>query len=209
MIPSQVERNKHILAQLLKSVITERYKRMAKEEVLSRFLSKNLDPVLLIDLHLRMERDAIELAEMSLLELVTSDRINSELKRSALRIQQAYQEIYGEEVVPDFSGDSLVDLRMRCFRARLDMYNSFLTVTAPAKNSLELAALAFQRAERFQKKLSAVCEVDRFYGDELVRQTSSIHRFMMRKQLDYEILKSEEVWLEFKTEAFKEPQALP
>lgn len=204
-----IERNAQVLIQLLKNVVADRYKRMAKEEVLSRFLSKNLDPVLLIDLHMRMEREAVQLTEMSLLELVNSERMNSELRKSSIRIQQAYQEIYGEELVPDFAAESLVDLRMRCFRSRLEFYNSFLTVNEAVATSLELAAKAFHRAERFQKKLSSVFDADRNYADELVRQTNSIHRFMMRKQLDYEILKSEEIWLEFKTEAFKEPQALP
>lgn len=204
-----LQKNMQILASLLKSVVAERYKRMAKKEVLSRFLSKNLDPVLLIDLHLRMERDAIDLTEMSLLELVNSDRMNAELKRSAHRIQLGYQEIYGEEIVPDFISESLIDLRVRCLRARIEFYNHYLVVSEEVSNSLELGARAFQKAERFQKKLSAVFEMDRAYADELVRQTNAIHRFMMRKQLDYEILKSEEIWLEYKVEVFKEPQALP
>jgi hypothetical protein len=204
-----IEAHAKMLLQLLKSVVTERYKRMAKEEVLSRFMAQNLDPVLLIDLHMRMERDAVQLTEVSLLELVSSDRMINELKKSSVRIQAAYQEIYGEDVVENFSHPHLIELRQRCFQKRIEFYNSFLTVNRSCANSLEMGAQAFNKAERFQKKLSNVFDVDRSYADELVRQTHTTYRFLMRRQTDYEILKSEEIWLEYKTEAFKEPQALP
>lgn len=209
MKSSRIERNAQILLQLLRALVTERYKRMAREEVLSRFMSGRLDPVLLIDLQMRAERDAVELTEVSLLELVTSDRMNAETKRSAIRIQQAYQEIYGEEIVPNFLSDHLVDLRIRSLRSRIDFYNSFLSVPDELSNSLELAAKGFEKAERFEKKLSAVLDADQRYAEELVRQTDSIHRFMMRKQLDHELAKAKASWEEFLREAFKKPQALP
>lgn len=204
-----VEANAKILLQLLKSVVTERYKQMAKEEVLSRFVTHNLDPVLLIDLNMRMEREAVELTEVSLLELVSSERMLNELQKSSARVQAAYQEIYGENVVGDFSDSNLIEARQRCFQKRIEFYNSFLTANQICSNPLELGAVAFNKAERFQKKLSSLLAVDRSYADELVRQTSATYRFLMRRQMDYEILKSEEIWLEYKKEAFKEPQALP
>lgn len=122
-----VEANAKILLQLLKSVVTERYKQMAKEEVLSRFVTHNLDPVLLIDLNMRMEREAVELTEVSLLELVSSERMLNELQKSSARVQAAYQEIYGENVVGDFSDSNLIEARQRCFQKRIEFYNSFLT----------------------------------------------------------------------------------
>lgn len=209
MNAANVERNIQILSHLLKKLIADRYKRMARDEVLSKFVSGGLDPVLLVDLNMQVERDSLQLTEMSLLELVTPDRMMAELKRSAKRIQSTYQEIYGEEFLENFFSEPLLDLRVKGMRARIDFYNPFLTVQQEVSNSLELAVLAFNRAERFQKKLSNVIEADRAFNDEFVRETSQINRFLMRKQMDYEVLKTEEIWLEFKTEAFKKPQALP
>jgi len=204
-----IQRNIHLLSQLLKNIIADRYKRMAKDEMLSRFISSRIDPVLLVDLSLQIERDSIELTEMSLLELVTPDRMAAEVKRSADRIQRVFAEIYGEEILENFLSEPLMDLRMQTIRSRIDFYNPFLTVEHEVESFFDLAAKAYVRAERFQKKMGNVVESDRQYNDELVRETNQLHRFMMRKQLDYEILKSEEIWLEFKTEAFKTPHALP
>lgn len=209
MTKSHIQRNIELLIQLLKSNVAERYKRLAREEKLSRFVTDRVDPALLVDLHLQIERQSVELTEMSLLELVTTARMNAELDRSARRIQQSFQEVYGEDLVPNFLSDALVERRVDCLRARVEFYNPLLVVTQNCENSLQLASKAFARAERFQKKLELVSQKDRQYNDELVRETEATHRFLMRKQTDYEVLKSDELWLEFKSEAFKKPQALP
>lgn len=203
------QRNLHILGQLVKGIVSDRFKRMAKGEVLTRFSSVNIDPALLVDLAMQTEREALALTDMSLLDLVTPDRLASELRRSSLRIQNSYQEIYGESVVENFSSEPLVDLRLHSLRTRIDFYNPFLSIHSDVNDSLELAVMAFNRAERFQKSLSTVIESDRNYFDELIRQSNSMYRFMIRKQCDHELLKAEESWLEFKTEAFKKPQELP
>lgn len=211
MKEAQLRSNISILQQVTKSIVADRFKRMAKDEVLSKFISSSVDPILLVDLALQIERESIQLTEISLLEVVTQERMEAEIRRTSKRIQEHYQQVYGEEnsVVRDFKAASLLNLRAGTLRSRVDFYNSFLTVESKVETPLELANQAFNRAERFQSKLERVFSSDRSYNDELVRQTEPMHRFLMRKQTDYEILKSEELWLEFKSESFKEPHALP
>lgn len=204
-------RNLQLVNQLAKLVVADRFKRMARDEVLSRFIQSSVDPVLLVDLNLRVDRESIHLAEMSLLSLVTAERMSAEIKRTAVSIQRSYQEVYGEDskMVKDFASPELVHLRTDCLRARVEFYKCFLVVHDTVSTIFELAVKAFNKAERFQSKLEPVINADRRYNDELVRETETTQRFLMRKQTDYEILKAEELWLEFKTQSFKEPQALP
>lgn len=208
---AQLDQNLGLLRQILKILIADRYKQMARDEVLSRFIQKHVDPVLLVDASLHIEREALSLTEMSLLSLVTSSRMNAEVRRAAEKIQKSFQEIYGEEsdVVHEFCSPELLHLRTDCLRARVDFFNPFLTVTGVVNNVFDLALKAFNKVERFEKKLTPVLEADRRYGEELVRETEATHRFLMKKQMDYELEKAEELWTEFQGQAFRSPRALP
>lgn len=208
---SALRRNIQFVARIARHIVTERFKRMAKDEVLSKFIQSHVDPILLVDINLQIDREAIDLAEMSLLTLVTGDRMSNELKRSAARIQKAYQDVYGEEsdVVRDFSSPELTYLRIDCFRARIELYKVLLIVQDEVGSAYELAVKAFKKAERFQSRIEALLLADKRYNEELVRSTEATHRFLMKKQTEYEISKSEELWLEFKSDSFKETQALP
>lgn len=209
MDPELLKLHTQTLSRLLQSLVTDRYKRMAKDEVLSRFVSSTVDPVLLVDRNLQVEREAVQISEMSLLKLVSSEQMKKELQKLVSSIQRSFQEIYQEGVVEDFLASALFEARLKSLDARTSFYRYFLTVSERVQDPLKLAQKGFSRAEVFQKKLEPIFEADHHLHNEMVRQTQSMHRFLMRKQLDYELLKSKEVWLEFKTEAFKTPQALP
>lgn len=206
-----VKHNIQVLGQLARWIVGERYKQMARDEVLSKFMSLQVDPILLVDMSLQLEREAIHLAEISLLALVTPDKMQIEARKSAKRIQDGYVQIYGEEnpVVRDFSSPSLLQLRQACIRARVDFYNPFLSIEHKGASPKDLAYHAYLKSDRFQKKVAGFLEADRRYGEELVRQTEQLHRFMMKKQVDVELSRAEALWSEFQLETFKEPQALP
>ncbi len=206
-----LKHNIQVLQQLARQMVGERFKRMARDEVLSKFMSLQIDPALFVDLQLQVEREAIHLTEISLLTLVTPDRLQREIQKAARQLQQGFQNVYGEEnqVMKDFLSQSLVQMRESCLRARVDFYNPFLSQTEKAANPLQFAVSAYNRAEKFSKKLEGIIEADRRYNEELIRQTETMHRFLMKKQSEIELLKSEELWAEFQEEAFKTPAALP
>lgn len=208
-----LSRNLKILLQLVRSMVAERYKQLAREEKLSRFSSRIIDPALLLDLNLQVEREGIHLAELSLLQLVTEERLRAELRRSAMRIQKTFDAIYRNENDDEdfklFSSENLVQARVRCLYARVQLYNSFLTVAEEVDSPLRLCQRAFVQSDRFVKKLQPVFEMDRLYAEELVRSFPEMQRFMVKKQSDSELDKQEGLWREFQTEVFKRPPALP
>jgi len=204
-----IQRNMRLLSQLLRGIVAERYKQLAREAKLSKVSNQTIDPVLFVDLNMQVEREAVQLTEVSLLELVTAERLRAEMRRSALRIQKSFQLIYGDEDMEVLSSESLVQARMRCLQARVQFYNSFLTVSEVVDSPTSLASRAFVNQERFTNKLSPVLDADRIYHEELVRTVPQLHRFLFRKQSDFEMQKQEALWKEFQGEAFRSPQALP
>jgi len=206
-----LKHNIQLLTQLTRFIVGECFKRMARDEMLSKFMSLQVDPALFVDLHLQVEREAIHLTEISLLELVTPDRLRGELRKSGKKLQDGFQLVYGEEnpVIKDFLNQNLIQFRELGLRARVEFYNPLLTVERKGENFLDLANLAYNRPDRFLKKIEGVLEADRRYNEELVRQTESLHRFLMKKQTEYELQKMDEIWKEFLEEAFRSPAALP
>lgn len=181
---------------------------MAREEVLTRFLNANIDPALLVDLSLQLERDAVDLTEISLLELVDSKRMLSEVKRSAERLQRAFQEIIPEEIFPEMNADHLIECRMRSIRARIDFFNPFLVCEKEVDSPLELAAKAFVDIERFQKRKNAVISADRLFSEEFSKQANQMQRLMIKRHGEHEIKSLQMVWDDFEQEAFKKPRLL-
>ncbi len=182
---------------------------MAKDEVLFKFITSKIDPALLVDHNLQAEREALDLAEMSLLTLVDSVRMNSELQKSSEKIQNWFQHIYKEDVSKEFNSPALVGVRIEWLRARIDFYRRWLSVMDAADSSLELAVKAFQNRDRFLTQVRNVLEADKNFATEVIRVTNSLHRFLMKKQMDYELEKSKELWDEFSREAFHKPAELP
>lgn len=211
MTEEVLKHNIQLLGQLTRYIVGECFKRMARDEMLSKFMSLQVDPALFVDLHLQIEREAIHLTEISLLELVTPDRLRNEMVKSGKKIQTGFELVYGEEnpVIKDFQNQSLIQFRELGLRSRVEFYNPFLTVSRKGENFLDLAILAYNSSDRFLKKIEGVLEADRRYNEQLVRQTESLHRFLMKKQTDYQFQKMDEIWKEFLQEAFRSPAALP
>lgn len=197
-----------ILAFLLKSSVAERFKLMAKDEVLSKFISSRIDPALLVDHHLQSEKEALDLAEMSLLHLVDSDRLNAELRRSAERIQLRLSQIFGPEVSAGFVSQKLIEFRTSWLRARLEFFKVWLSAPTRESSPADLARTTFHSSKKFQEHLERIFQTDQKLADEIVRETEPLFRFLMKKQLDYEYLKSKEIWTEFQTEIFRKPSEL-
>jgi hypothetical protein len=192
-----------ILAHLLKGLVAERFKRMARDEVLFKFISSRVDPAVLVDHSLRAEREALDLAEMSLLELVDSERMDAELHKSAEKIQSSFQKIFGNESAKEFVSSELLHQRIRWLKVRIDFYRKWMGYSDEASSPTELAKKSFRSIKSFDSSLKVLFEIDRQCADEIVRATPSLNRFLMRKQLDYDLKSSEDVWQEFKQQAFR------
>lgn len=115
-----IRKNYKTLARLLKNLVAERFKRMAKDEVLSRFISSRIDPALLVDHALQAEKEALDLAEMSLLKLVSSDQMRTEIFKSAEKIQSNLQEVFGSAIGGKMVSETLVELRAIWLGARIE-----------------------------------------------------------------------------------------
>lgn len=182
---------------------------MAGEETLFRFVSGKVDPALLVDHALQAERESLDLAEMSLLELVDSSRMKAELQKSAESIQERLTQILNGVVGGNFESPVLIDRRVLWLQARTHFYSRWMSYAGDVESPLELARKAFKRVKVFETSLEALAISDERYADELSRATTSLHRFLVRKHLDQELRQIRLLWDEFMTEAFKETRALP
>jgi hypothetical protein len=197
-----------ILAYLLRQLVTERFKSMAKDRVLFKFISSRVDPALLIDHAIHAEKEALDLAEMSLLKLVDSDKMASEVHKSAFSIQSTLQGIFGDEVSKEFASNSIVEIREKWLHVRIDFYRKWLSFSERCDSPIDLVHRTFSREKKFEDALSYVHKVDKMLADETVHLTNSLHAFLMKKQLDYELEHSKNLWAELQKDAFKEQAAL-
>ncbi|MBN8555101.1 MAG: hypothetical protein J0L93_06640 [Deltaproteobacteria bacterium] len=182
---------------------------MAKDEVLFKFLSARVDPAILVDHALQSEREALDLAEMSLLELVDEERMQDILKKSADKIQHLFQNIFGDDRAKEFISEDLLNQRMLWLRVRVEFYRKWLSYSEKVNSPTELAVKTFRSTKNFDANLNRLFKAEKDFAEETVSATHSLHRFLMRKQLDHEIKSFEDIWTDFKVEAFKKFAELP
>lgn len=198
-----------ILARFIRDIIRDRFKRLAKDEMLSKFMTQEIDPALLVDHYLQAERECVDLAEIGLLELVDSEKLGSELSRAAKKIQENLQRVYGSRVAQNFLSEDLMETRIEWIRARMEFYAQWLSVDSDARNSFDLAKDAFKTSKNLARKLENVLRSDKLLGEGILKSTNSMFRLLMKKQLEHEAAQAKELWEEFIKEVFKEPLALP
>jgi len=206
---SDIKAHYIILAYLLRQLVTSRYKAMAKDRVLFKFISSRVDPALLIDHNLQAEKESLDLAEMSLLKLVDSDKMSGETRKSAEKIQASFQGIFGKDISKEFHSESLIILREKWLNVRIHFYRKWLSLSEKAESPIDLAQRTFKTLKKFDENFEPLITTDKELSDEVVRLTESLHRFLMRKQFDYELKHSEILWNEFRVDAFKEKLSLP
>lgn len=192
-----------ILAHLIKHLVAERFKRMAKDESLFRFLSSQVEPALLVDYAQQTEKEALDLAEVGLLKLVNQDLMLAEIQKSARKIQQQLQSLFGDEFSKHFLDEDLIEKRALWLRARIDFYQRMLSLNEKVNDPLELGQRAFRNSKRFYAAFEKVLRSEQDLADEIVQATHSLHRFLMKKHLDHEFQNLENIWNEFGREAFK------
>lgn len=197
-----------LLAHLLKSIVSDRFKRMAKDEVLFKFLSNKVEPAVLVDYHLQSEKEALDLAEMSLLELVDSEKMTAELLKSAERIQSNFHSIFCTDQSENFKSATLIEQRMHWLRGRIHFYRKWLSFSNTANSPIDLALKAFQNAKSFRSNLEVLERTDKSCADEIIRATAPLHKFLMKKHLDHELKNSHELWSEFADEVFRKTPEL-
>jgi len=203
---SHIKFNFPVLAHLLKSLSVDRFRRMARDEVLFKFIADRFDPAVLVDHLVQAEKEALELAEMSLLKLVDSEKLETQLHRSAEKIETHALAIL-RETGP--VSEALLQARVSWLDARVQFYRRWLSISDHFDSPIDLARAAFRSAKNFQKALDIVIDSERKLADEIVRQTPPLHRFLVRKQMNFEMKSVEEIWEDFTKEAFRETPALP
>lgn len=208
MNSESVKKNAAVLLSCLTQMVKHRFKTMAKEEVLSRFLGTSIDPAVLMDLQLQVERESVQLTELSLLELVTAGRLEAEILKASERIQSSYGAIFEQDAPVEFASKHLVHQRARCFRTRVDLFNPFLTNTKLVDDCYRLAQVAFVEQDRFIKKIKSVLDADRSYDEALIKEASSMHRFMLTKQTRYTQELAEQFWVDFGGRSFRKTPEL-
>lgn len=208
-MPRHEKAHTALLAHLLKGFVAERFKRMARDEVLFKFLSSRIDPAVLVDHALQAEKEALDLTEMSLLQLVDSKRMEQELFRSGEKIQNAFQKIFGDDISKEFNSERMIEKRTQWLAVRVDFYRKWISLSDDADSPKDLAAKAFRQVKTFEASLAVLHAIDKEFAEELIKSTNALYRFLMRKQMEHETQRSIEVWEEFKKEAFHKPAALP
>jgi hypothetical protein len=203
-----LKHNYKMLAHLLKGLVAERFKRMAKDQVLFKFISRRLEPAVLIDLHLQTEREAMDLAEMSLLELVDSDRLAAELSKSAERIQKNFQRIFGTKEDSSYTAEALVEKRSRGLSSRVDLYRRILSLEEKVESPMDLARKSFRNPKKFEIYLTLISKAEHDFSEAILSHTAPLHRFLMKKHFDYELANFEKLWMEYVKEAFKKTPEL-
>lgn len=205
----RIRRHYKLLAHLLKSLTSERFKRMAKDEVLSRFISSRVDPALLVDHAFQAEKEALDLSEMSLLQLVSPDHLRTEILKSSERIQKNFEQVLGSQITSELLTDQLLELRAIWIATRVEFFRRWLSIDEDAETPLDLARRSFKSRKRFEASMARIMEADKTFADALVSATNPLHRFLMKKQMEYELKNSEDLWEEFKEEAFRKVRELP
>lgn len=204
-----VRRHYKLLAHLLKNLTAERFKRMAKDEVLSKFISSRVDPALLIDHALHAEKEALDLAEMSLLKLVSPDHLRIEILKSAEKIQKSFEDVLSKDIAKDLSSAELLDTRAIWLATRVEFFRRWLSIDDAAETPLELGRRAFRSRKGFESSIGRMLEADKLLADGLVSATNPLHRFLMKKQMEHELKNSDELWEELKEEIFRTVRELP
>jgi len=198
-----------ILLRLIREIITDRFKSLARDELLSKFIAGHTDPALLVDHALQAERESLDLAEMSLFTLITSDLLDMELRKSAVKIQESLKRVYVEDVSKSYLTEGVQAARVGWIRARVDFYARWLSTQSSALTATELVRDVFRRQGGFDERLTKLFESEKILNDEIVRATPPIFRLLMTKQLGLDLERSKEIWAEFAGDAFKETKALP
>ncbi|MDB5037187.1 MAG: hypothetical protein JWQ35_715 [Bacteriovoracaceae bacterium] len=203
-----IKHNYQVLAHLLKNIVAERFKRMAKDDVLFKFISNRIDPALLVDHNIQAEREAMDLAEMSLLKLVDSEHIDIELKKSADKIQKNFQRMFGENASKEYLTKPLIESRVSWLSSRVDFYRRMLSLAEEVESPLELGSKAFRSLRNFNRCLRPITDADRKFADAIVQSTAALNRFLMRKHMDYELKNSEVIWNDYAGEVFRKSPEL-
>lgn len=197
------------LSLLIRELITDRFKKLARDESLSRFISGQIDPALLIDVSVQMEREALELTEKNLQQLLSSTTLQEEVEKTSRKIQSHLREVYGEEMGSEFESESLLKARQTWLRDRVEFYSVWLSAQAQSSSLPLLAYEVFKTEKNFKQKVGKILSSDANLRKEIIRCTPSTFRLLMKKQFDLEQKCDEALWKDFSAEVFRETKAFP
>lgn len=197
-----------LLTHFVRNLVTDRYKNLAKDEKLFRFLSDQVEPALLIDHSITAEREGMDLAEMSLLKLVDTTRMSEEVARTAERVQRSLSTLLGFQIGAEYMNAAALNAREKWLLERVVFYRRFLSLKKDVSSPLELAQLSFRSRELFESALEPLIRSEEELYEELLRHTPALHRFLMKKHWDLQLEVIRHTWEEFSEEAFKETKKL-
>jgi hypothetical protein len=183
-----------LLSVLIKEIITDRFKKMARDENLTKFLSSKIEPAKLVDFHVSAEREALQLSVDRVESALAGSDLDRALKEVALRIQSNFQAIYGSDVLPINQAPELLLARSLWLRSRVDFYTRWINVKASEGSAKDLALAAFRSEKAFRKFLDQIFAADENLCKEVVRSTNPTFRLLMKKQFELETQQARLLW---------------
>jgi len=202
------DRSAKLLSSLLKKIITDRFKQMARDEKLTRFLASKTDPAQLVELHVSAEREALQMALLRVDKGLAGGELDRSLQEIALQIQIRFQKIYGSDVLPINQASQLLDARTQWLRTRVDFYTRWLGVRVEADSAEDLARAAFRSQKAFQKYLRQISLADEALSKEILKSTNPTFRLMMKHQMELEDEQARSIWDSCAKLWFKETKEL-
>lgn len=183
-----------LLSVLIKEIITDRFKKMARDEKLTKFLASKIEPAKLVDFHVSAEREALQLSVERVEESLAGGELDRAIQEAALRVQTNFQQIYGSDVLPINQAPELLVARSQWLRSRVDFYTRWINVKASEGSAKDLALAAFRSEKAFRKYLEQIFSADETLCQEVVRSTNPTFRLLMKKQFELESEQARLLW---------------
>ena len=197
-----------LLSNLIKEIITDRFKQMARDEKLTKFISTKIEPAQLVEFHVRAEREALQISVQRVESSLAGSTLERALQDSAVRIQSDFQKAYGSDVLPVNQSTDLVVTRVQWLRTRVDFYTRWLGVHSSQSSAEDLARAAFRSEKAFRKYLGQISRADEELSKEVLRSINPTFRLLMKRQFELEAEQARSLWESCVKLWFKETKEL-
>ncbi len=198
-----------ILIYLIREMITDRFKRLARDEALSKFIFNEIDPAALIDVYLQAEKEALQLSQKTLGELHSSTTLQKSLLESSARIHERLGAVYGSDFESGISSSAALESRARWLKSRMEFYSQWMSVESSSHTPETLARDAFKTAKNFKSKVALVLDSEKDLHESLLKTVPTTYRLLFKKQCEHELERARDLWEEFAGEVFKEVKQFP
>ncbi len=203
MTQESIKRNYSLAAQMMTLIVKDAFKLMARDETLSRFLIDSTEPAYIIDLQIMAQREALQLAEIALLELIDSRRWKEQLTASSKRIQERFQDSFGEKGAITYLAQDLLDQRFEWLDLRAQFFRQLLSLRVDAESPSQLLREAFRKREVYDEWLQKLYQSEKDLAQKILSVSPALIRFLLMKYFECERDAMLNTGREYGDEAFK------